>query len=91
MIGGLRNFTAKEDREAGTELRLVAPTTLARCRRGCGSITGFSFNLLHRVCVPVYHAQTCGAFRPLKITETLRTWRYVVHETYESPQESKDD
>jgi hypothetical protein len=32
MIGGLRNFTAKEDREAGTELRLVAPTTLARCR-----------------------------------------------------------
>ena len=32
MIGGLRNFTAKEDREAGTELRLVAPSTLARCR-----------------------------------------------------------
>jgi hypothetical protein len=25
------------------------------------------------------------------ITETLRTWRYVMHETYEGPEESKDD
>ena len=25
------------------------------------------------------------------ITETLRTWRYVMHETYESPEEIKDD
>ena len=25
------------------------------------------------------------------ITETLRTWRYVMQETYEGPEESKDD
>jgi hypothetical protein len=25
------------------------------------------------------------------ITETLRTWRYVMHETYEGSEESKDD
>ena len=25
------------------------------------------------------------------ITETLRTWRYVMHETYESPENDKDD
>jgi hypothetical protein len=25
------------------------------------------------------------------ITETLRTWRYVIHETYENPEENKDD
>ena len=25
------------------------------------------------------------------ITETLRTWRYVMRETYEGPEESKDD
>jgi hypothetical protein len=25
------------------------------------------------------------------ITETLRTWRYVTHETYESPETDKDD
>ena len=69
MIGGLRNFTAKEDKEAGTELRLVAPIKLARCRRGCGSITGFSSNLLHLVCVPGLGVDD----RPLKITETLPT------------------
>ena len=25
------------------------------------------------------------------ITETLRTWRYVMHETYESPENNEDD
>ena len=25
------------------------------------------------------------------ITETLRTWRYVMQETHEGPEESKDD
>jgi hypothetical protein len=25
------------------------------------------------------------------ITETLRTWRYVMRETYESPEENKED
>jgi hypothetical protein len=25
------------------------------------------------------------------ITETLRTWRYVMHETYESPEDNIDD
>jgi hypothetical protein len=25
------------------------------------------------------------------ITETLRTWRYVMQETYESPEENKED
>ena len=25
------------------------------------------------------------------ITETLRTWRYVMQETYESPEDNKDD
>jgi hypothetical protein len=25
------------------------------------------------------------------ITETLRTWRYVLQETYESPEDNKDD
>ena len=25
------------------------------------------------------------------ITETLRTWRYVMHETYEGPEDNKDD
>ena len=90
MIGGLRNFTAKEDREAGTELRLVAPSTLARCRRGCGSITGFSFNLLHRVCVPVYHgfrSTTPDKF----VLKRCAPWRYVTHETYEGPEDNKDD
>ena len=56
MIGRLRNFTAKEDREAGTEFApcsALKRSPVAAC--GFGSITGFSFNLLHRVCVPVYH------------------------------------
>ena len=25
------------------------------------------------------------------ITETLRTWRFVMHETYGNPEDSKDD
>jgi len=25
------------------------------------------------------------------ITETLRTWRYVMQETYESPEDNKDE
>ena len=28
---------------------------------------------------------------PSSITETLRTWRYVMHETYEGSEETKDD
>ena len=36
------------------------------------------------------------SFRPQKkhgfrITETLRTWRYVMQETYEGPEDNKDD
>ena len=71
MIGRLRNFTAKEDREAGTELRLVAPSNArplppAAAGPSPASLliccTGFAFR-----------STTCGAFvRQLKITETLR-------------------
>ena len=89
-------------REAGPELRLFWPCTCTRCRHGGGSITGFSSNLFPalRSGLGADDAFTLD-MRGIRsfaeeawlssITETLRTWRYVMQETYESAEDNKDD
>jgi hypothetical protein len=72
MIGGLRNFTAKEDIESGTQLRLVAPKCSPVAAAAAGPSPGFSSKLLHPGLRSALRRQTCGAFvRPLNITKTL--------------------
>ena len=63
--------------------RLKSPNSLERV----DSI----INMLDEIC-----DHMCGFSSPEEawlssITETLRTWRYVMQETYEGPEESKDD
>jgi hypothetical protein len=48
-------------------------------------------NMLDEICDHMDGFSSAEEARLSSITETLRTWRYVMQETYVSPEESKDD
>ena len=48
-------------------------------------------NMLDEICDHMDGFSSAEEARLSSITETLRTWRYVMQETYEGPEESKDD
>ena len=48
-------------------------------------------NMLDKICDHMDGFSSAEEAWLSSITETLRTWRYVMQETYESPEESKDD
>ena len=45
-------------------------------------------NMLDEICD---HMDGFSSAEEAWLSETLRTWRYVMHETYEGSEESKDD
>jgi hypothetical protein len=48
-------------------------------------------NMLDEICDDMDGFSSAEEAWLSSITETLRTWRYVMQETYEGPEESKDD
>ena len=48
-------------------------------------------NMLDEICDHIDGFSSAEEAWLSSITETLRTWRYVMHETYEGSEESKDD
>ena len=67
MIGGLRNFTAKEDMESGTESRLVAPKCSPVAAAAAGPSPGFSSKLLH----PGLRCWACDSLAGAFVRETF--------------------